>query len=559
MDNRKLSTLLRNGFVPLAFALIALGLYFPALSGHWRWDDPGILAHALQFSVVDDFTDPEVWRQLSGGNLMPWLPLSMEFDLTLFGTQPWLFYLHHILALGACAVALYFCLRLWIRSTYAAFGGVLFLCGAPTLLVSEQLMTRHYVEGLFLSLISLLCFVRHLRAGKTLYQLLGVTCYLLAVTTKEIYVPLMVLLPLLADGSVLRRLQKTTPYIVVAALYVVWRWWMLGSLSGGYVESGQYARLEFLLQVAHSFGHFPALLFGSGWWLVVALFALLIMSYVTITRSRLVVSMVVALLVLVPMIPLVSFPGIVTPDRYLFLPWTTLCFALPFYAAHLPPSMPAGLSSKTTEWLLLGAGLLITGVALSQGYSQRSQLQIMAAEFDAHAEFVWEKDDNVVYLPGNNILPNFWFIIGLQDLKSQLLHNSSSPLAVVDPVYLRNDMSNLFGYNDECQCLQDISDSLTARRSAFERRNRPLAPLEMSFSYREGILAWEFGPYDKGQYDVVSDVLGVLPAPHTGRMRFPIEENAPFYLRYTSHEGWVTYSDLQHVEHDADTVFWERE
>src|SRR5690606_4131780 len=123
--------------------LLALALYFPALSGHWRWDDPQLLLHGLRFSIFEELGNPQVWRQISTANLMPWQDISIELDLILFGLTPGLFYLHHLLALAAAGLALYACLRLWVERLPAAGGALLFMLGAPVLLASEQLMTRH--------------------------------------------------------------------------------------------------------------------------------------------------------------------------------------------------------------------------------------------------------------------------------------------------------------------------------------------------------------------------------------------------------------------------------
>lgn len=87
-----------------AFLLaLAVLLNMGVLSAGWRWDDPSILLHAHQFSIIQDVLDPAVWQQFSPANLTPLLILSLEIDLILAGLSPWFFYLHQLMLLAAAA------------------------------------------------------------------------------------------------------------------------------------------------------------------------------------------------------------------------------------------------------------------------------------------------------------------------------------------------------------------------------------------------------------------------------------------------------------------------
>ncbi len=172
---KSFATLLHeNSYVDVGL-IVLMGLVFfgGALSGDWRWDDPQILLHLHQFSILSDFIDPAVWQQFSPANLTPWLIFSFEIDLILFGVNPSAFYLHQVLALIAAAVALYALLRLWVGNYHALFGALLLLAGAPSFVVIEQLMTRQYVEGLVFCLLAVFCFVQFLRGRRNLLLLLA--------------------------------------------------------------------------------------------------------------------------------------------------------------------------------------------------------------------------------------------------------------------------------------------------------------------------------------------------------------------------------------------------
>jgi len=537
------------------------------LSANWRWDDSQILLHLHQYSIIDDFINPQVWRQFSPANLTPWLILSFEVDLTLFGMNPGAFYLHQLLALAAAAVALYLCMTLWIGRRFAFSGAVLFLVGAPSQLVTEQLMTRHYIEGLVFALLSLYLFVRYLRTGSKSLLMGSAALYVLAIAAKEIYLPLLLLLPFLPESTWRQRLQVALPFIVIAGAYTLWRAYMLGTLSGGYVESGTYLRSAFIIDVMQSFGRFPELLLGGLWPAVAIVYLLMLAVYAVLARSWLLLVMLTAALVLLPLVPLVSSPGISSPDRYLLLLWVVLSFSLVFFADRLI-KMFTDLNRAAPIVLVYAALPMLLIISLAHGMNARQPVVAVAEEFDVQAQFIWAEDTASAFIPTETLLSSFWFYTGLQDLKARLL-TQSSPRPIVDGIYLEaidlkaidleKSLAGLWALNKECKCMREVSDSIPERIAAHQQHLVARAPLFLNFDYREGYFSWEFGPYDTGMYHVVSDVIGVIPVPAAGSQRVNLPDNALFYLRYTSTEGWVTYSPVQQIRQNAAAVNWSRE
>ncbi len=557
---KSFATLLHeNSYVDVGL-IVLMGLVFfgGALSGDWRWDDPQILLHLHQFSILSDFIDPAVWQQFSPANLTPWLIFSFEIDLILFGVNPSAFYLHQVLALIAAAVALYALLRLWVGNYHALFGALLLLAGAPSFVVIEQLMTRQYVEGLVFCLLAVFCFVQFLRGRRNLLLLLAAVFYLLAVTAKEIYVPLVLLLPFieLRERGFLSR--SLFPFIAIAVVYVLWRGWMLGSLTGGYTESSEYLNIAYIPDVLNSFSQFPKLLLGSLWIPFCVLFIALLGTYAITLRSRLLISFVVLALVLLPLVPLVGSPGIIAPDRYLFLFWCVISFAMAFYAGCLAAS-----AKKSNQKAMASILWIVTPVAivlsLFSNSPYKEQLEVAASEYDVQARFLWQSEGNTAFIPSPILLPSFWFVTGLQDFKSGLIPDSSSPSAIVDTFYLENNYEQLYQYEQGCVCMQSITDSIDSRRAQFQSLLREEAPLSLTYSYNGGIFDWEFGPHTEGSYHVVSDVLGVIPVPLAGRMRVTVQDNVPFFLKYTAPEGWISYSSEQYIKQDSPEINWVRE
>jgi len=538
--------------------LLALALYFPALSGHWRWDDPQLLLHGLRFSIFEELGNPQVWRQISTANLMPWQDISIELDLILFGLTPGLFYLHHLLALAAAGLALYACLRLWVERLPAAGGALLFMLGAPVLLASEQLMTRHYIEGLVFCLLALMGFVQSLRTQQTRWLIAGSLCYLLAVIAKEIYVPLVVLLPFIREGDRQQRLWAALPYAAIAVCYVVWRYWMLGTLGGGYVVADQLTDVSYFASVLTVFARLPFLLFGAGWPLVMLLLVALLLAHHLSgerrTRGGLWTALIAAALVLAPLIPLVQFPGITTPDRFLFLPWAALCFALAFYAGQLAPALRARGAGWRNGAYALAAVVMV--MALWQGLAQRSVLRVATDEFDAQSRFLWTYDDSVAFVPSANVAPSFWFIAGTRDFRRELT-GQEAPRPLIDPLFLDAGIDVMFAFDRDCRCMREVPGAVAQMRETLSQTLRSDVALEMDYEYDDGAFEWRFGPYADGSYTLVSEVLGALPAPRAGRLRFPVVDGTPFYLRYNSPEGWVTYSPLQTIRY-GQPVSWQR-
>ena len=565
-----MTNLLRAGLAALVLLTLVLLVNAGVFGANWRWDDTQILLHSHQYSFWQDFTRPEVWQQFSPANLTPWLIFSFEVDIILFGLTPGAFYLHQLLAIAAAALMLFLCLQLWCRPIFAAAGAVMFVIGLPTMLVAEQLMTRHYIEGLVFALIAVYAFVLYVRSGRVWLCLLALLMYVLAISAKEIYVPLPALLLLVPDADWRRRLKASIPFFVLTGLYALWRGYMLNSFSGGYVDSSEYLTSAFVGDVISSFATFPALLTGAAWPVFVVLVAGLWLIYIVGQKRFPWRALLVVALVLLPLVPLVRSPGIVLADRYLLLPWVMLSFSLAWCADRVAASLDwknlnaasLGLQpwhSKTAlaaaPWLVLP---LIGWLTLMHALPVRQTVASVGTEFDVQADFLWRNEDTRAFVPSGNVLPAYWFVEGLATLKERI-SGQGSPLPVVDDVYLaEHDVSLLFTYDAACQCMRDISADVPARLAAYEQRLRPLAPLSLQYSYQQGYFSWQFGPWQEGSYHVVSDTLGVLPLPSAGQLRVTLADNAPFYLRYTSPEGWITYSQLNHVVRDAAAVEWSR-
>lgn len=114
----------------------------------------------------------------------------------------------------------YAVLRQWLPVLPALMGALTLLLGKPTYHIAAGLMHGHYATGFALSMLAILGWVHYLREGKKYWIALSVASYVLAITCKEVYVPLVMLLPFLPAGPIKQRIQATVPFVLVGIAYV---------------------------------------------------------------------------------------------------------------------------------------------------------------------------------------------------------------------------------------------------------------------------------------------------------------------------------------------------
>ena len=262
-------------------------------------------------------------------------------------------------------------------------------------------------------------------------------------------------------------------------------------------------------------------------------------------------SLLVAALVLLPLVPLVQSPGIVLADRYLFVLWAAFSFSVAFYAGRF--------AAERRSMLSLSAIALMAVLSLLHALPERQHVAAVGRAFDVQGEFLWQQNDSVSYQPSVEVLPSLWFATGLAEFKARI-GAGSSPTIVVDDIFLVQTAGNpVYTYDGNCECMLDVSADAAQRQQRFEMTLRQQAPLSVDFSYRNSVVSWQFGPYNNGRYQLVSNQIGVIEVPSAGSMRAILADGAGFYIRYQSPEGWQTYSELFQVVRDGPAIGWVRE
>ena len=519
----------------VGFGALIVVLYGNSLTGWWGWDDTQILKFAFQYSPWEYFFVPQVWGKFQPANLNPWIILSFDLDLTLFGLKPQPFYAHHLLALWMVAGVTYLLLRVWANRLWSTLGVVLFLCSAPVTNTVNQLMTRHYLEGLLFFILAFYLFIRATKEERSALAWLGAVFYFFAMSAKEIYVVQALLLPLIPVRDLPKRLRMTLPFFLAMGFYALWRRYMLGTWVGGYRPSIDWCAVyPMILKI-------PSFIFGDGPFAIVAfLTSTALIIYAAWLRPSLRVLIVgAAFLLLGPMVP-----AIYISDPYRLL----LLFT---WALSLAVVLTLGVIASSNHRIIVALAMVaVIGFTMAvQGWKIRAGLRSTAKGYEAHGRFIMEADQDHVLLPSAQF--GNWFTAGLSWLRENMLEEQS-PMVVYDEIDLAKlnpDSWRVFLYDYSSRSLKEVPGGVPGICSEWKGKLRE-NPISVEFGYADGVVSWQFGPYEKGQYSIItyrrSETKMIIP--RSGFKRRKMSDPLLFRVRYDSPEGWITYSPLMQFD-----------
>lgn len=461
-----------------------------ALSGFWRFDDGWLLDFASRFSPSDYFFNPRITRGFSIDNLTPVNPFIFDINLWLFGISPPGFYAIHLVIVACCAIATFLLLRIWVSPLFAFAGSALFLVGAPTLIVSQQLMVGHYTVGLLFSILVVYFYVRGIETQTWRHAFFATLFYMAASVCKEVYVPLPVPLLFLPIATLPVRLKYATPLFAWAACYAVWRYLVLGSFVGGYNTGAQATTLsEAVLQ----FSHIPRLLFGTGFYSVVAvaIFAVIFLFSLLKKRLNITLIVVIALAVILPLTPLLKYPGITQPDRYLFLPWWLISVMAAVMLANLP--------TWKFNYQVVVSLLLILSIT-PHAYQMRDKLQPMIDEFDATYRFFTTQTTKTVYFSRNH--KNAYYVdTVLSGIRNAVARVNNTQLERIGILTQKDNISNfnpdeysVVEFDSACRCMEKIENRTERRKQAEAKWDPNILIIPLSppypplFEYADGMV-----------------------------------------------------------------------
>lgn len=475
-------------------ALLSLIAHGNALSGSWRWDDGVHLNFAAHFSPWQYFFDPDIARRYSSANVAPWNLLFYDINLSLFGMDAGGHYAHLLFIVVLGATLFYAVLRQWLPVLPAMIGAIALVLGKPTFHIAAGLMHGHYATGFALAMLAVMGWIRYLRGWEWYWLALSALAYLLATTCKEVYVPLVVLLPFLPIGTLRQRARALLPFVLVAAAYTGWRYLILGALVGGY---SQGEGLD-LAKAMHQLAKIPLLLIGAelpGIALAISFIGLLALAFIR-RRLNWPLLAVAFVVVFLPLLPLTAFPGINKADRYLFIPWVALasCLAaiLPRHARCIPT---AALSA-----------LIILALIATHGQEKKdTKHDILFWDTVYRFAISADKTHQAIFVGPDDGYKRL-VLTGARK-SADLFEPAAAPgnLQVVDDsgngrlLHIKAKRMQLFEFI-EGEMSPLSKEKVVEKFPQYPRLQFDGGlPLEIELTSKAGVLKWKFGPYD-GRY-----------------------------------------------------------
>ena len=511
-------------------ALLAMfgGALYQRALGLWLTYDDFFHLHYLYTSTPAEYLlKPEVWQRLPFKMITPLLFLSFDLDLALFGLDARAFLVHQLVSFGLCVAAFYLVLRLWLPRGWSAFAALLFALGPVTVEIAPLLMVRHYVETVLLCLIAVGLYVLAARGRGMGWSIASALFYFAAMLAKEIAVPLVFLLPLLPEGTFRRRLALAIPHAAAFVLYFAYRFYMLGTLNGGYgwlVDSSDLPRLALQLP-----GKIGAELLGhpspASWAMLAALLAGLLM---TLRRGWLLVGVAI-LLALLPILP-VSTEMV---PRYALPAWVVLVIAFPFALQHLMKrSRVVGLGLAVIAF----EGTLLAHLDAREATFAR--VERMSAENRAFLDMGSGDFLRRPLSPPATMGELDW-------LKTDLLKKRKGAGWFYDDLFLcaNPGLGRVWTWDPAERQVEEVTASLQSLRRRHCGSIREQAPLTVEMHAAGRTLHWTLGPYREGTYSfVLGDGIQAFPMPSHGGFQLRQAGALSLRVKYRSPEGWTTYS-----------------
>ena len=530
-----------------ALAALAWAFYAAAL-GLWFTNDDFFQLHfVLVHSHLSYLVRPAVWQQLPFQMVTPLLFASFDLDLSLFGLAPRGFYVHQLLVVCLAGAAFYLLLRMWLPRWLALAGGFLLLAGPPLTASVGLIMVRHYLEGMLPAAVSTALFVHALRTprrGRALaWALLSAGLYLAAALEKEIFVPLVLVLLVLPEGSWRERLGRALPHLAALAAYVVYRLLMLGVLVGGYgwaVRARELPRLAVLLP-----GHLLADLAGGRalGWTALALLGAAAVAGLVLRPGAVLPAAVATLAAVLPVLPVATERAV----RYALAPWIVLVVAAVFGCQALAARRGrAGRPGKPRGESVLAAALAVAACCAA-GWTARAAWARHLGELERMSEeyrfFVQAPAGSLLRNPlgpGSSFGELRWWKEELFGLARGTPWSFDDVLLCSRPLPARA----VWSYDPARRRMAEVTADLPRLCRQSLAALRPRAPLAASFEETgDARLFWHLGPYPHGKYAfLLAGGAVVLPAPRDAGYQTRDLRSISLQLRYESPAGWVTYS-----------------
>jgi len=527
------------------FVAMSFLIYHPALKLWWTFDDPYILELAIFQNPIDFFLRPDVYQRLSIANFTPLLVVSYALNYHLFGFEPQWFYVYQILLLGLVATGIFLLVRRWHSLTVAVWAGLLFLLTGPATLSGYVLMTRHYVEGACWSLLTVLLLLSTSKSNIRSRYWLAALAYLASCLCKEVYIPLILIVPFLIEGSWRKRWQVSLPFFCALIVYVPWRFWMLGNF-GGYAPTwwNNWQNWRFIIKgwlgICMSFWSWQnkdalAYLMAGGY--LVGIIAVLIML---LRKRKFIAAMIICVLGIGALVPVVPMLGEIAATnlldyRFSFHIAVLMAIGFGYFFSHILRRI------QFRAWGILCWVVMIIGMLGILGFALQNQRKLANTTIKPlltyngqENQFFYYGDKRKTLVVGSKV--HYWAY--LAHIR-QALRQDFPPAVCTSPFDFRDktERSNTryFCYCVDSGQFEDCTESFIKDLKKFRRSLSKNLPLDVKINIMKGKYQIALGPQKpKGHYYFLSSnvpniyVGGLIPSKLSGKS---CRSHHQFYIR----------------------------
>lgn len=425
-----------------------------AVTGWWRFDDSLVLAFVLAHpNPLTYFFVPESWRALGVPFFTPFLSLDFAIDRAVWGVEPAGFYARALAFVAFAGWLTFFWMREYVSRVVAWLSAAIFVCGAPTAVVVQQLMSRHYVLGLVFAITALMAWRIALERRSVGWSWGTCGLYLAAALCKEIYAPLPLVAFALDAAGTRDRLRLFWPWILTAVLFACWRAVMLGHWIGGH-SNGLHEGWGWLESIAL----LPEVFWGEGAPVGALLAVLSVAGWLGLHwRQRIGVALAIGVAIALP-----SLASRLTLDvadwRLAFLPWWLACllagWALQFAAYRMAACFVwAGMWLRGVV-VVLGCGVFL-GLTMVHAQGTLKAYEPQAASFDVQGRYYWETTDRQAYVPVGHLhgyLHVQWALASVRHWAGKGPGPVAVPFLEAAPTLARGLV--VHQYNPACRCME---------------------------------------------------------------------------------------------------------
>lgn len=482
-------------------------LYRKSARLYWTYDSPMLLHRALDRDWTWEYVTPDTAQFL----FTPLLSSTYEAWLALLGLEPSRWYLAQLALIACTAMAIFAALRLYVSTLPAASGALLFVLGPPIAGVAASLYLPHYIEAILFSALFAILFILGVRRDRIAFSIAAAVCYAIAMSAKEIAVPVPALLLVLPERDFRARMRHLIAPAIAALLYASWRMFVVRVPTIAY---GWETTLGDLITVP---------------WTLLAAAAGASLAAGLITIALMVAGAAPALRPRIALVALFCAVAVILPvsaemqDRFTLPLWVLLSCAFAI-----------GVARWKRKGLIIAATVVFALVANRQEWT---------AEFTRNKRmsdeaYVWVHERGDVLLRNPAIPPGT--MPELEWLKEKGFHHAEGSRWFYDDIYLclqPVEGRRILEFNPRTRRVEEVKAACN--------RGREDVPLHVEFTFqpRGNTLHWRLGPYRDGTWRMIAfDGELAWDVPPVGAYSIGSIQLPALRVRYQSPEGWVTYS-----------------